>query len=77
MAAMPGAPASMQRGIRGGGAWAIRSRMIKQMPAQEGQLSLDGLLVAIQERLVVPAGYPDKFPAGRSPRRANGWPGQR
>jgi hypothetical protein len=30
--------------------------MIKQVPAQEGQLGPGGLLVAVQERLVVPAG---------------------
>ena len=51
-------------------------RLRQQVPAQEGQLGLDGLLVAAQERLVVPAGHPDEFAARRAFRRADGGPGQ-
>ena len=46
------------------------------MPAQEGQFSLDGPLVAAQERLVVPAGHPDQLGARRPPGRPDRGCGQ-
>jgi hypothetical protein len=51
--------------------------MIKQVPAQEEQLGPGGLLVAVKERRVVPAGHPDELAAGSSLRRAGGGPGKR
>jgi hypothetical protein len=50
---------------------------IEQMPAQEGKLGLDGLLVAAQERLVVPAGQADEFSRGSAVCRAGRGVGQR
>jgi hypothetical protein len=47
--------------------------MIKQVPAQEGQFGLDGLLVTAQERLVAPAGHPDELSQGSAVHRADGW----
>src|ERR1035437_5085904 len=71
----PSAP--VQRGIRGGGPVLVLGRRIKQVPAQEGQLGLDGLLVSAEERLVVPAGHPDELSLGSAVRRAGSWPGKR
>jgi hypothetical protein len=51
--------------------------MIEQVPPQEGQFGLDGPLVAAEERLVVPAGYPDQLAPRRTARRADRGPGQR
>ena len=55
----------------------VRWRVIKQMPAQEGQLSLNGLLVLAEEWLVVPAGQLDEFSPGSTVRRADGRSGER
>jgi hypothetical protein len=47
------------------------------VPAQEGQFGHDRLLVAAQERLIVPAGYPDELTPGSAVGRADGGSGQR
>jgi DMSO/TMAO reductase YedYZ molybdopterin-dependent catalytic subunit len=67
--------ASVPRRISGGRM--IRPRLIMQVAAQEGQLGLDGALVAAQERLVVATGQVDQLGAGRALRRPDGGPGQR
>jgi hypothetical protein len=51
--------------------------MVKQVPAQEGQFGLDRLLVAAEERLIVPAGHPDELTPGSAVGRAGGGSGQR
>src|SRR6266496_6513170 len=51
--------------------------MIKQVPAQEGQLGPGGLLVSVHEWRVVPAGQADQLAAGCSLRRVGGGPGER
>ena len=50
---------SCSTGTGRGQAAAIRLRMLKQVPPQEGQLGLDGPLVAAEEGLVVAARYAD------------------
>jgi hypothetical protein len=50
---------------------------IEQMPAQEGKLGLDGLLVPAQERLVVAARQADELTRGSAVRRAGRGVGQR
>ena len=45
---------------------------VEQVSTQERQLGFGGLFVAAQEGLVVPAGHPDEFAAGRSLRGADG-----
>src|SRR5260370_38521120 len=47
------------------------------MPAQEGELDLDGLLVAVKEGLVVPARQPDELSPRGVPRGAGRGPGKR
>jgi hypothetical protein len=51
--------------------------MIEQVPAQEGQLGIDCLLVRVREWCVVPAGHPNELCVGRSLRRAGGGLGKR
>jgi hypothetical protein len=61
-------------GVHGGPGEAIRWRAIKQVPAQEGELRLDSLLVRVQERCIVPPRQANQLSAGRSPRGSDGGP---
>jgi hypothetical protein len=46
------------------------------VPAQQGQLDVDGLFVTAQEGLAVPGGQADDFPAGRPLPGADGGAGK-
>lgn len=59
----------------GGAALTRPAGVTDQVAAQECELRGRGLLVAFQERSVVPAGQPDQFGARSPVRRGDGWRG--